>query len=342
MDEIQRASRRREQVTVMPTWHRYAGTPERLRDAARTLFLTGEYDDLVDLERVDRWAATEERYRDDLTRALSAPDDSDDQATAIRDHVRIIEVAYFAHTTSRAGTEFAREALRLERDHRFTPRREPDGSLILSVGNQATTSAHIHSAGSAAIVNLWHQHQHTSIALHESGVPVPLDDRLADVWPLPGALPALASAARAWSAVCDEIRSQRYQTDQHFDRLGSPPLPHRWLPYETPWRIGELFEIEPPQYGMRGDPHLWHALRRRFAEDRLPDSPLATRDLIARAFEELVGVPARAGTEHIYCEEFDLGSGTHAGWISPDWWARTLIPLLHDRHQHVVERRTRR
>lgn len=93
-------------------------------------------------------------------------------------------------------------------------------------------------------------------------------------------------------------------------------------------RIGDLFRDEPDQWGGRGDPWLWRALRTRFADVPLPSTQGGLEALLRRAFAAEVGhaVSDLVGVG-VYVERFAHG-GMSSGYVSLTWWSTTGIPLL--------------
>jgi hypothetical protein len=95
--------------------------------------------------------------------------------------------------------------------------------------------------------------------------------------------------------------------------------------------VSDLFDPEPEQWGLRGDPWVWHALREQFAGTYLPPSAAEVESLLYTAFERLVAVDLDTETEaYIYREEFAHG-GMSSGHVSLNAWRTRLIPLLLDR-----------
>ena len=90
--------------------------------------------------------------------------------------------------------------------------------------------------------------------------------------------------------------------------------------------IAELFEPEPSQWGLRGDPYLWQALAERFQLTPLPDSQAALSELLRHAFSELTGKPMSTA-EPFHVERFAHG-GMSSGLILPEFWRETAVPLL--------------
>jgi hypothetical protein len=96
-------------------------------------------------------------------------------------------------------------------------------------------------------------------------------------------------------------------------------------------RVSALFDPEPQTWGLRGDPHLWQALRERLADQDLPDSADELVDLLNAAFRDLVGTDlAGDPAASVYKEQFAHG-GLSSGMISLDTWRRQLLPLLTER-----------
>jgi hypothetical protein len=92
--------------------------------------------------------------------------------------------------------------------------------------------------------------------------------------------------------------------------------------------IAVLFDPEPDTWGLRGDPHLWRALRRRLADEPMPSSPDEVTRLLHTAFAELTGSDlASDPAELVYREEYAHG-GMSSGMISLDTWRQQLMPAL--------------
>jgi hypothetical protein len=97
--------------------------------------------------------------------------------------------------------------------------------------------------------------------------------------------------------------------------------------YDAP-TVAVLFDPEPETWGLRGDPHLWRALRKRLADEPMPGSPDDVARVLYATFEELTGTAlADDSAEDIYREEFAHG-GMSSGMISLETWRRQLVPTL--------------
>jgi hypothetical protein len=95
--------------------------------------------------------------------------------------------------------------------------------------------------------------------------------------------------------------------------------------------MGDLFEPLPMRWGLRGDPHLWKAMRQRFADVPYPANQWALLDAVRAAFEELTGVGLAANIGHIPIEAYRIGSGISDGVVDGDWWHTVAQALLLDR-----------
>ena len=90
--------------------------------------------------------------------------------------------------------------------------------------------------------------------------------------------------------------------------------------------VALLFQEEPSQWGLRGDPYLWREMRSHFERVPLPAAADELSALIETTFELLTGHPISTGS-HIFIQRFSHG-GMSSGYISPDFWRNKAIPLL--------------
>ena len=90
--------------------------------------------------------------------------------------------------------------------------------------------------------------------------------------------------------------------------------------------IGQLFEIEPDSWGLRGDPNLWRAMRDYFFVVSLPSNATELEKQIEHAFQQLAGHSLQT-PEHFFVEEFAHG-GMSSGGISPEYWRESGLRLL--------------
>src|SRR5512146_673633 len=96
-------------------------------------------------------------------------------------------------------------------------------------------------------------------------------------------------------------------------------------------KMSALFEPGPRRWGLRGDPHLWEALRGRLAGQDMPGTVEEVMDLVLAAFAELAGADLDSDHEPmVYREQYAHG-GMSGGWISLSTWRETLLPLIAER-----------
>ncbi len=95
--------------------------------------------------------------------------------------------------------------------------------------------------------------------------------------------------------------------------------------------LADLFAEEPWQWGLRGDPHAWRAMREAFRREAVPlaGNEDRLRELLAAAFEAVVGRPL-SEPGHVFVAAFDTG-GMSSGMVSTAWWRETGMPLLLER-----------
>ena len=94
--------------------------------------------------------------------------------------------------------------------------------------------------------------------------------------------------------------------------------------------IGDLFELEPATWGLRGDPYLWRELRDDFAATPLPRTPSEFVKIVEDAFQALTGRPLLPGDAFLL--EKHAHGGMSGGGISPEFWYEKALPLLLERY----------
>ncbi|VAW33930.1 hypothetical protein MNBD_CHLOROFLEXI01-3374 [hydrothermal vent metagenome] len=82
-------------------------------------------------------------------------------------------------------------------------------------------------------------------------------------------------------------------------------------------KMGQLFEKEPSQWGLRGDPYLWQELKETLQDVDVPFTVTAVQNLLASTYEALTG-RSILDDEHFYMERFDHG-GMSRGMINPNF-----------------------
>jgi hypothetical protein len=96
-------------------------------------------------------------------------------------------------------------------------------------------------------------------------------------------------------------------------------------------QVADLFDPEPGQWGLRGDPYVWQALRDHLGESYLPPSLGEVEAMLYTAFDRLVAVDLATETStSVYREQFAHG-GMSSGQVHLETWRAVLLPLLIDR-----------
>ena len=92
--------------------------------------------------------------------------------------------------------------------------------------------------------------------------------------------------------------------------------------------VSAIFDPEPTQWGLRGDPFLWQYLRDCCAQVRLPYSPEKFQEDVLRIFMELTGKIPEPGGQY-FAEKFaKVHVGMSTGCLSGDFWLEQGIPML--------------
>lgn len=93
--------------------------------------------------------------------------------------------------------------------------------------------------------------------------------------------------------------------------------------------MADLFSEEPAQWGLRGDPGAWEAMRLDLSGVAVPDDGDAAESILKASFAAVTGADLDdpAAPEAVYCKQFYRG-GMSAGAVDLGWWRERLIPLL--------------
>jgi hypothetical protein len=94
--------------------------------------------------------------------------------------------------------------------------------------------------------------------------------------------------------------------------------------------VASLFDKEPMQWGLRGDPYLWREMSAQFEQTPLPDAADELISIIETTFEKLTG-HSIAERETFFLECFSHG-GMSSGHIFPDFWRQEVLPLMRARY----------
>jgi hypothetical protein len=95
--------------------------------------------------------------------------------------------------------------------------------------------------------------------------------------------------------------------------------------------LGDGFDIVHRQWGLRGDPHAWQAMRELLATVPTPPDPDAVRERFVDGLRQVAHVDLdQIDGEPVYREHLDHG-GMSGGVVHVEWWRTKGIPLLVDR-----------
>jgi hypothetical protein len=95
--------------------------------------------------------------------------------------------------------------------------------------------------------------------------------------------------------------------------------------------LADGFDIVHRQWGLRGDPHAWHAMRELVAGTATPPARDAARAAYVDALRQVADVDIDHTDEQVvYRAQLDHG-GMSGGGVNVDWWRTKGIPLLVDR-----------
>jgi len=96
-----------------------------------------------------------------------------------------------------------------------------------------------------------------------------------------------------------------------------------------PRKLSDLFQEEPYQWSLRGDPHLWREMRSLVDDSKYPQTEEQFSSLIERLYQQLIGVPL-CQMEPVFIERYSHG-GISSGYVSPKFWQERAVPLLVER-----------
>ena len=90
--------------------------------------------------------------------------------------------------------------------------------------------------------------------------------------------------------------------------------------------VGDLFNDEPDQWGLRGDRFLWQELREKLASVPAPATAPELHRLLEKAFSDATGKSLSLCGE-VWIERFSHG-GMSSGLVSGAFWRTRGFPLV--------------
>jgi hypothetical protein len=94
--------------------------------------------------------------------------------------------------------------------------------------------------------------------------------------------------------------------------------------------MSSLFEPEPVNWGLRGDPFLWREMKANIASKEV-NSVNDFENVLHDLFLELTKSLAE-NDNFIFVEKYHLG-GMSSGQVSAEFWLKQAIPLLLSRYE---------
>jgi hypothetical protein len=95
--------------------------------------------------------------------------------------------------------------------------------------------------------------------------------------------------------------------------------------------MSALFDPEPQQWGLRGDPHVWRTMRDLLRDVVQPGSATEGSHMLRRTFQQVVAVDLEvAAVETVYLPEADT-AGMSGGVVHLPTWRERLLPMLEAR-----------
>lgn len=99
--------------------------------------------------------------------------------------------------------------------------------------------------------------------------------------------------------------------------------------------ISNLFEREPAQWGLRGDPFLWEEMNAKLDGVAVPRTPAELEQILRTTFFELTG-HAWDEDDAFPIDRYDR-RGMSGGMVCPEFWREVAIPLVMSRHHEAKE-----
>ncbi len=101
--------------------------------------------------------------------------------------------------------------------------------------------------------------------------------------------------------------------------------------------ISIIFEKEPSEWGLRGNPYFWHVLKNRFSMEEFPMDVEEFKHII---YDEYIKVTKEEIHKDVFVSDFSYG-GLSSGFLSRQFWHEKAIPLLVSRLKAGNERERR-
>ena len=97
--------------------------------------------------------------------------------------------------------------------------------------------------------------------------------------------------------------------------------------------LASLFELEPSQWGLRGDPFLWQEMKSRMLFSKNIHTARDFDNLLNKLFLELTSSMPR-NNDFIFVKRYNLG-GMSSGHVSSEFWIKKVFPMLIERFEDL-------
>ncbi len=99
--------------------------------------------------------------------------------------------------------------------------------------------------------------------------------------------------------------------------------------------IESIFENEPGQWGLRGDPHMWQELRKSLNDLKESINQIEFEEELEKRFNGIVQQKGKqTSNETVWFESFPQ-LGMSGGSISLSWWQETGLPLIKNKYKEI-------
>jgi hypothetical protein len=97
--------------------------------------------------------------------------------------------------------------------------------------------------------------------------------------------------------------------------------------------LAQIFENEPPHWGLRGDPYLWREMKNVLGSRAYPNTENELAFLLEQTYEQITGKSVRE-QDPIFVERYAHG-GMSSGQVDPRFWIEMGFPLLLARYRET-------
>ena len=105
--------------------------------------------------------------------------------------------------------------------------------------------------------------------------------------------------------------------------------------------IDEIFKNEPDQWGLRGDPYLWHKLKRSLLPLENGLSQIDFEQQLECSFNKIIDQEGKRTSEEVVWFKNFPESGMSGGYVSLIWWQETGLPLIKGKYKELISRESK-